>query len=77
MNKIKYFRIMTNLTLEDVSKQTNLSTGHISHLENGSRENPSKETMEKVAAALGKTVPEVFYTELTEEEAQELTQKGH
>lgn len=68
---------MAELTLEDISKETNLSVGYLSHLENGSRENPSKDVMEKIAAALKKTVPEVFYSDLTEEEAQELAQRGH
>lgn len=77
MIKMKYCRIMANLTLEDIAKETNLSVGYLSHLENGSRENPSKEAMEKIAAALKSTVPEVFYSELTTEEAQELAQKGH
>ena len=77
MIKLKYCRIMASLTLEDIAKETNLSVGYLSHLENGSRENPSKEAMEKIAAALKKTVPEVFYSELTAEEAQELAQKGH
>lgn len=77
MKKLKYFRIMADLTLEALAEQAEVSIGHLSHLENGSRDNPSKETMEKIAAALGKTVPEVFFSELTEEEAQEMAQKGH
>lgn len=79
MNKMKYFRVTAEpkITLEDISNGTGYSVGYLSHLENGSRENPSKEAMEKIAIALGKTVPEVFYAELTEDEAQELIKKGH
>ena len=79
MNKMKYFRITADpkITLEDISEKTGYSVGYLSHLENGSRENPSKEAMEKIATALGKTVPEVFYTELTVEEVEELNKRGH
>jgi transcriptional regulator with XRE-family HTH domain len=74
---MKYCRILseTKLTLESISKETGLSVGYLSHLENESRE-PSKETMEKIAAALGKTVQEVFFTELTPEEALELVKSA-
>jgi len=77
LNKLKYFRFISNLTLEDLSKKTNLSVGYLSHLENGSRENPSKEAMEKIATAFNKSVPEVFFTELTAEESQELLKRGY
>lgn len=77
LNKLKYFRVMSGMTLEDLSKVTSISIGHLSHLENGTRENPTKETMDKVAAAFEKTVPEVFFTELTAEEEQELAEKCH
>lgn len=76
MNRMKYCRILSDskLTLENISKETGLSVGYLSHLENESRE-PSKETMEKIAATLGKTVQEIFFTELTPEEALELVKK--
>lgn len=69
MNKIKTFREENNLTLEALSKRIKelsgdgegISVGHLSHLENGSRANPSKETMEKIAKALGRTVVDVFF----------------
>jgi len=76
VSKLKYLRIKSGMTLEELSVKTSLTIGHLSHLENGSR-NPSKETMETLAEALGETVPEVFYTELTVPEAQELANKGH
>jgi len=76
MNKIKYFRIMQGLQLKDLVIATGLSMGHLSHLENGNRQ-PSKETMEAVAEALNKTVPEVFYSDFTVEEAEALAAKGY
>lgn len=76
MSKLKYLRIKSGMTLLELSVKTNLTIGHLSHIENATR-NPSKEAMENVAAALGKTVPEVFYSELTAEEDQELALKGH
>lgn len=76
MNKIKYFRITQGLQLKDLVIATGLSMGHLSHLENGNRQ-PSKEAMEAIAKALNKTVPEVFYSDFTVEEAQELAAKGY
>ena len=69
MNRIKELRERLNLTLEALSEKTKteagdgqgLSIGYLSHLENGSRDNPSKDTMERVSKALDRTVSEVFF----------------
>lgn len=61
MNKIKKTRKNQNLTLKDLSKLTNISISYISELETGSAKNPTKETMDKIAAALNSTVKEIFY----------------
>lgn len=63
MNRIKEIRKEKNIILKELAKKTQLSIGYLSHLENGSRTNPSKETMEAVSNALGATVQEVFYSE--------------
>lgn len=63
MNIIKKLRIEKNLTIFDIADSTGFTPSYISNLENGHRTNPSKEVMEKVSAALGHTVPEVFFPE--------------
>lgn len=65
MNQIKKFRKENDLSINELARRTELTPSYISNLEKGKRDNPSKETMEKIAEALGKTVPEVFYPEIT------------
>ena len=60
MNNIKVFRIQQKITLYKLSQKTNLSVGYLSHLENGSRDNPSYKTMIKISKALNKEIYEVF-----------------
>lgn len=66
MNQMKKFRKEKNLSINELARKTELTPSYISNLEKGKRDNPSKETMEKIAAALDKTVPEVFYPEIVE-----------
>ncbi len=60
-NNIYNIRKEKNLTLSQLSKLTNLSIGYLCHLENGSRTNPSMNTMEKICKSLNKSIQEVFY----------------
>lgn len=60
-NNLKKIRIEKGMTMEKLSDKTGLSIGYICHLEKGSRNNPSIETMEKIAKALDKTVAQVFF----------------
>lgn len=62
-NRIKEERLRIGKSIYDIANETNLTPGYISNLERGERNNPSKETMEAIAKALGKTVVEVFYPE--------------
>ena len=61
-NKIKRYRKSKNMTLKDLSDRAGISVGYLSHLENGSRNNPSKEVMENIAIALESTIPEIFFS---------------
>jgi len=63
MNQIKRFRKENDLSINELARRTELTPSYISNLERGKRDNPSKETMERIAEALDKTVPEVFYPE--------------
>lgn len=60
-NNLKEIRKSKGITIEKLSEISGVSMGYICHLEKGSRENPSKEIMEKIAMALGKTVTEIFF----------------
>ena len=60
-NKLKKIRQEKGLTLESLAAKTGISAGYLCHLENGSRQHPSIEVMEKIAQALDKTIFEVFF----------------
>lgn len=62
-NKIKKYRQEKGLRLKDVADKSGVSVGYLSHLENGSRANPSREVMENISLVLNKTIPEVFFEE--------------
>ena len=49
------------MTLEKLSEKSGISAGYLCHLENGSRNHPSIEVMEKIAKALDKTIFEIFF----------------
>ena len=60
-NKIKKFRKQREMKLKELAEKAGISVGYLSHLENGSRANPSREVMESISFALLKTIPEVFF----------------
>ena len=59
-NKIKIIRKEKGLTLLELAIKANISVGYLCHLENGSRDNPSLEVMEKISKSLDKRVVDVF-----------------
>lgn len=61
-NKIKEYRQEQGLILKEMAKKCGVSIGYLSHLENGTRDNPSTEVMEKIAFVLNKTIPEIFFS---------------
>lgn len=62
-NNIKKIRKEREMRLIDVAEKSGISVGYLSHLENGSRSNPSIDVMEKISFALRKSVAEVFFQE--------------
>lgn len=60
-NNMREIRIAQGMTLEELAEKTGISVGYLSHLEIGTRNNPSISSMNKIAEALGKTVSEVFF----------------
>lgn len=62
-NKMREIRMALGITLEELSERTGISIGYLSHLERGTRKNPSIALMDKISYALGKTILEVFFDE--------------
>ena len=61
-NRMREIRIEQGITLEKLSELTGISVGYLSHLERGTRKNPSISIMHKIACALGKSMLEVFFS---------------
>ncbi|RKI45548.1 XRE family transcriptional regulator [Clostridium paraputrificum] len=63
MNKIKQIRQSQGMTLRNLSDKAKVATSYISELENDkeNKKNPTKDIMDRIALALGVTVPEIFY----------------
>lgn len=47
--KLKTYRKTNGLSLQELSRKTNLSISYLSLLENGKRKNPSLDTLDKLA----------------------------
>lgn len=61
-NKIKETREEKNMTQEELAVKSGVSRTTISGLENGVVEITTTKTLQKLAEALDKKVPEIFYT---------------
>ena len=59
--KLRKYRKERGLTMSELADLTGVSVGSICHLENGTRSNPSIETMEKISQVLNKSILEVFF----------------
>lgn len=62
-NKIREIREEQGISQVELAHKAGLSMGYLSHLENGSRDNPSFKTMIKISKALNKEIGEVFKIE--------------
>ena len=60
---MQQIRKQKGITLTNLSIKTGISIGYLSHLEKGTRKNPSIEMMDKIAKVLEKSVSDVFFTE--------------
>ena len=60
-NRIREIRIEKGMTMAELAYKSDISVGYLCHLEKGRRTNPSIVIMEKLALALDKTVPEIFF----------------
>ncbi|WP_434304197.1 helix-turn-helix domain-containing protein [Clostridium botulinum] len=59
-DNIKKIRIKQNISAKQLSELTGLTQAYLSMLENNKRKNPSTETLQKIADALGVSVNEFF-----------------
>lgn len=62
-NNIRRFRQEQGYTLVDFADKIGVSFSYLCHLERGSRRNPSRDVMKKIASALNKTIAETFFSE--------------
>lgn len=60
-DKLKKRRKELELSVYELAEKTGLSATYISNLENEQKKNPSKETMEKIAANLECNVTDIFF----------------
>lgn len=51
-SKINEIRLLKNISLSQLSRDTGISKGYLSNIENGIKENPSIDTLLKIATAL-------------------------
>lgn len=61
INKLRKVRKSKNLTIQELSELSGVSMGYICHLERGSRQNPSREVMEKISKVLGEPIIKIFF----------------
>lgn len=59
-NNIKKFRKQKGLSLQELSQMCSLSVSYLSHLEIGTRENPSYSAMTRICKALDKNISDIF-----------------
>ncbi len=60
-NKIKERRDLLKMSQEELAEKSMVSRATISSLENNSERNTSTKVLQKIAAALGTTVGELFF----------------
>lgn len=51
-SKINEIRLLKDISLSQLSRDTGISKGYLSNIENGIKENPSIDTLRKIATAL-------------------------
>lgn len=60
-NRVKEEREMQNMSQKELSEKADVSRTIISELETGKTETITNSTLEKIANALGKKVPDIFF----------------
>ena len=60
MKNIKKFRKEKNMSQKELAQLLGISTGYLSHLENGGRKNPSILLLKKIADILDKKITDLL-----------------
>lgn len=60
-NRVKEYREKEGLTQEELARKSDVSRNTISSIETGANTNVTYEIMEKIANALNKKVPTIFF----------------
>lgn len=61
INNLRKIRKSKNLTIQELSELSGVSMGYICHLEKGSRQNPSRDVMEKISKVLEEPIIKIFF----------------
>lgn len=61
--KIKEIRNKKSITLYKLSKETGISRGYLTELENNKKSNPSIQVLYKIALVLNVNIKDLFYSE--------------
>lgn len=61
INSLRKIRKSKNLTIQELSELSGVSMGYICHLEKGTRKNPSRDVMEKIAKVLEEPITKIFF----------------
>lgn len=63
MNKIKFYRILRNMTQQQLANLSGVSQSYINELERGKKKNPSKLTLDKIAKGLEVSISDILIDE--------------
>lgn len=61
--KIKEIRNKKSITLYKLSKETGISRGYLTELENNKKSNPTIQALYKIALVLNVNIKDLFYSE--------------
>ncbi|MBO5412960.1 MAG: helix-turn-helix transcriptional regulator [Clostridia bacterium] len=61
INNLRKIRKSKKLTIQELSELSGVSMGYICHLEKGSRQNPSRDVMEKISKVLEEPIAKIFF----------------
>lgn len=61
MKNMRRIRKELGFSIKRLAEDADIAPSYIFNLETGNRTNPSREVMEKIALAFGKSVAEVFF----------------
>lgn len=69
-SNLKHFREQKGLTVNGLSRLSGVAASYISNIENGKKENPSKEVIIKLADSLGRTTDELIHGEIIDQDIE-------